>query len=46
MRRNIAQRYAEIESQLVAKFCDALRSSDVKRMKKFASTLQLFSHVS
>ena len=46
MRHNIAQRYAEIERQLVDKFCEALRSSDVKRMKKFASTLQLFQEVS
>ena len=46
MRHNIAQRYAEIERQLVDKFCEALRSSDVKRMKKFASTLQLFQRVS
>ena len=45
MRKNIADRYAQIESQLVDKFCEALDASDVKRMKLYASTLQHFPEV-
>jgi hypothetical protein len=42
MRQNIAERYAQIETQLVEKFCEALNTSDGKRMKIYANTLQNF----
>lgn len=45
MRQNIADRYADIESQLVAKFFEALSVSDVARMKLYAKTLQAFPKV-
>lgn len=45
MRANISERYSDIEQQLVGKFYEALSSSDVKRMKVYASTLQNFPEV-
>ena len=45
MRENIATKYAEIERQLVEKFCEALAASDVKRMNLYASTLRHFPTV-
>ena len=45
MRANILERYFDIQQQLVGKFCEALSSSDVKRMRVYASTLQNFPEV-
>ena len=45
LRKNIADKYVDIENQLVGKFFEALQASDVKRMRLYASTLQQFQHV-
>lgn len=44
LRKNIADKYVDIENQLVGKFFEALQASDVKRMRLYASTLQQFQH--
>ena len=46
LRDNIAQKYVDIERQLGQKFMEAIQSSDVKRMKMYATTLQQFQKVS
>jgi hypothetical protein len=46
VRRNISDKYAEIEQQLVDEFIEAHRSLDVKRMKQYAGALQPFPYVS
>ncbi len=45
MRESIAQKYVDIERQLGSKFMEAIQSSDVKRMRLYANTLQLFQRV-
>ena len=45
LRTNIAQKYVDIEKQLGSKFTEAIQSSDVKRMRLYASTLQNFQTV-
>ena len=45
MRANILERYFDIQQQLINKFYEALSSSDVKRMRVYASTLQNFPEV-
>ena len=46
VRRNITDKYAEIEQQLVDEFIEAHRSLDTKRMKQYAGALQVFPYVS
>ena len=45
MRRNISDKYAEMEKQLVDAFIEAQSSLDTRRMKQYAGALQPFSYV-
>lgn len=45
VRRNISDKYAEIEKQLVDEFIEAQRSLDSRRMKQYAGALQPFGYV-
>jgi len=46
VKEKIAEKYAEIESQLVDAFIDAQRSLDTRRMRQFARALAPFPRVS
>ena len=46
VKEKIAEKYAEIESQLVDAFIDAQRSLDTRRMRQFAQALTPFPRVS
>ncbi len=45
LKKNIAEKYAEIESQLVDEFVKAQRSLDTKRMRQYAQALSPFNKV-
>ena len=45
VRRNISEKYAEMEKQLVDAFIEAQSSLDTRRMKQYARALQPFSYV-
>lgn len=45
LRENVAAKCVDIERQLLKKFNEAIQSSDVKRMRLYADTLQQFQKV-